>query len=163
MVRVLAPGAAEAPPEIAPHVTMDDEVVEFAKVEPAGGEGANLWYRVELARADRRAAVRALFESRDIKVSRMTQVAFGDIQLPRDLPRMRHRALARDQLEKLYALAQLPAPMAAEPAPQRGARKKVAQHRRPSREHGPPGRKESVSTKKSPRRGAPQGRRRKGR
>jgi 23S rRNA pseudouridine2605 synthase len=88
------------------------EIVEFTSVEPAGGEGANLWYRVEIERADRRAGVRALFESRDLKVSRMTQVAFGGIELPRDLPRGRHRALTTEQVTALYALAQIPAPVA---------------------------------------------------
>jgi 23S rRNA pseudouridine2605 synthase len=114
MVRVLTPGNADTPPEVAPHVSYDNgrgtEDVVFGSVEPAGGEGANLWYRVEVERADRRAAVRALFESRDLKVSRMTQVAFGSIDLPRDLPRGRHRALTADQVTALYALAQIPAP-----------------------------------------------------
>ncbi len=114
MVRVLAPGNSEAPPEIPPHVSYDSgrgaEEVDFTSVEPSGGEGSNLWYRVELPRADHRAAVRALFESRDLKVSRMTQVAFGNIELPRDLPRGRHRALTEVQLTAVYELAQIKAP-----------------------------------------------------
>lgn len=116
MVRVLAPGDAESrmqgPPEIPPHVTYNDTEIEFTSVEPAGGEGSNLWYRVELPRADRRAAVRALFASHELIVSRMTQVAFGSIELPRDLPRGRHRALTTSQIEALYALAKLPPPVA---------------------------------------------------
>ena len=40
------------------------QTVEFESIEPAGGEGTNRWFRVEVARAHRRAAVRALFESR---------------------------------------------------------------------------------------------------
>lgn len=114
MVRVLAPGAAEAPPEIPLQVSYDTgrsaESVIFDSVKPEGGEGANLWYRVDAPRADCRAAVRALFESRDLKVSRMTQVAFGSIDLPRDLPRGRHRALTQDQLTALYELAQIKPP-----------------------------------------------------
>jgi 23S rRNA pseudouridine2605 synthase len=116
MVRVLAPGSAEAPPEIPLQMSFDDGVVEFTKVEPAGGEGANFWYRVELERADRRAAVRALFESRDMKVSRMTQVMFGGIELPRNLPRMRHRELDAAQVTALYQLARIPQPVP--PTPQ---------------------------------------------
>jgi 23S rRNA pseudouridine2605 synthase len=117
MVRVLAPGSSDKPPELPLHVQLDDERIEFIKVEVEGGEGANLWYRVELDRADNRAAVRALFESHHLKVSRMTQVSFGDITLPRDLPRMRHRMLTRPQLESLYALAQIaPPPEASEVA-----------------------------------------------
>jgi 23S rRNA pseudouridine2605 synthase len=133
MVRVLAPGSAEAPPEIPLHVNYDDGVVEFTKVEPAGGEGANLWYRVELERADRRAAVRALFESRDIKVSRMTQVMFGGLELPRNLPRMRHRELDAAQVTALYQLARIeqtasPAQKDEEPT-SRSSRAQVAQGR----------------------------------
>jgi 23S rRNA pseudouridine2605 synthase len=124
MVRVLAPSDAKsgehksgehrAPPEIPLHVSYDNgrgmQTIDFDSVAPAGGEGSNLWYRVGLARADQRAAVRALFESRDLKVSRMTQVAFGNIELPRDLPRGRHRALSIDQVASIYALAQIDAP-----------------------------------------------------
>ena len=146
MVRVLAPGASIAPPEIPPTVMYDDEQVEFSKVEAAGGEGANLWYRVELPRADRRAAVRALFESRDLKVSRMTQVSFGSIELPRDLPRGRHRILSGVQVAELYALAQLQVPTSPEPQPKR-------QTYRPNRKPAPDRRrlpKRKTTAKKRP-------------
>ena len=116
LVRVLSPGSSDTrltgAPEVPPHVTYDDKEVTFTSVEPAGGEGSNLWYRVELPRADHRAAVRALFESRDLKVSRMTQVTFGSIELPRDLPRGRQRALTADEVTELYGLAQIAAPVA---------------------------------------------------
>jgi len=119
MVRVLSPGSVETrltgPPEIPPHVTYDDKEVAFTSVEPAGGEGSNLWYRVELPRADLRAAVRALFESRYLKVSRMTQVAFGSVELPRDLPRGRHRLLTAEQVATLYELAQIAVPASPQP------------------------------------------------
>jgi 23S rRNA pseudouridine2605 synthase len=151
MVRVLAPGSAEAPPEIPLNVNYDDGVVEFTKVEPEGGEGANIWYRVELDRADRRAAVRALFESRNMKVSRMTQIAFGPIELPRNLPRMRHRALTEEQVAALYELARIkqpapPEPQASEPRPrvgrgaQRGGKKQL---RGPAPDRRKPARKRS--------------------
>jgi 23S rRNA pseudouridine2605 synthase len=135
MVRILAPDESDQPertaPEIPPRVNYDsgkgNETVEFTSVEPAGGEGSNLWYRVELPRADHRAAVRALFESRDYKVSRMTQVAFGSIELPRDLPRGRHRALTELQLAGLYELAQIPMPEPPKPKEDRDTfRKKKA-------------------------------------
>jgi 23S rRNA pseudouridine2605 synthase len=88
-------------------VTYDEETIEFESVEPAGGEGTNRWFRVESHRAHRRAAVRALFESRGLKVSRVIQVQFADIELPRDLPRGRHRELPHERVEALYALAGL--------------------------------------------------------
>src|SRR5918994_1423959 len=79
-------------------VNYDEETIEFESIEPAGGEGTNRWFRVESRRAHRRAAVRALFESRNLKVSRVIQVKFADIELPRDLPRGRHRTLSQDRV-----------------------------------------------------------------
>jgi 23S rRNA pseudouridine2605 synthase len=91
-------------------VQYDDETVEFESIEPAGGEGTNRWFLVKSHRAHRRAAVRALFESRGLKVSRVIQVKFGDLDLPRDLPRGRHRVLSEKQVAALYAVAKLPEP-----------------------------------------------------
>jgi 23S rRNA pseudouridine2605 synthase len=88
-------------------VQYDEEAVEFTNIEAAGGEGTNRWFRVESQRSHRRAAVRALFESRNLKVSRVIQVQFGDLELPRDLPRGRHRALTEKELEALYTKAEL--------------------------------------------------------
>jgi len=93
-------------------VRYDEETIEFESIEPAGGEGTNRWFRVESRRTHRRAAVRALFESRGLKVSRVIQVQFADIELPRDLPRGRHRQLSHDRVEALYALAELQLPEA---------------------------------------------------
>lgn len=99
-------------------VNYDNGRVEFESIEPAGGEGTNRWFRVETRRAHRRAAVRGLFESRGLKVSRVIQVQFADIELPRDLPRGRHRALSQDRIAALYALAglELPQPEQRTPA-----------------------------------------------
>ena len=95
-------------------VNYDEATIEFESIEPAGGEGTNRWFRVESRRTHRRAAVRALFESRNLKVSRVIQVQFADIELPRDLPRGRHRALSQNRIEALYALAELELPQAEE-------------------------------------------------
>lgn len=91
-------------------VRYEDETIEFEAVELTGGEGANRWFRLPSRRAHRRAAVRALFDSVGLKVSRIIQVQFGDIQLPRDLPRGRHRALNDTQVEQLYRFAELSPP-----------------------------------------------------
>jgi 23S rRNA pseudouridine2605 synthase len=112
-------------------VNYDKETIEFENIEPAGGEGTNRWFRVESRRAHRRAAVRALFESRNLKVSRVIQVQFADIELPRDLPRGRHRQLSHDRVEALYALAELQLPEAESKPKPRGRR--AATGRRKSR------------------------------
>jgi 23S rRNA pseudouridine2605 synthase len=118
-------------------VNYDEETIEFESIEPAGGEGTNRWFRVESRRAHRRAAVRALFESRNLKVSRVMQVQFADIELPRDLPRGRSRTLSQDRVAALYALAELELPKmeerpAAKPRKRRPAPDRRATGRRKS-------------------------------
>ena len=132
-VRVLAGPDADIE-QVPTPVVYDDESVQFTKVEAAGGEGSNIWYRVEMPRADRRAAVRALFESRRLKVSRMTQVGFGGIELPRDLPRGRHREASQEQVSALYHLAELSPPRSEEAVQRtRSPRKKVVHRIAPDR------------------------------
>jgi len=114
-------------------VNYDEETIEFENIEPAGGEGTNRWFRVESRRAHRRAAVRALFESRNLKVSRVIQVQFADIELPRDLPRGRHRALSQDRVEALYALAELELPQAEERSSGRPHKRRAPTGRRKPR------------------------------
>jgi 23S rRNA pseudouridine2605 synthase len=111
-------------------VNYDEETIEFESIEPAGGEGTNRWFRVESRRTHRRAAVRALFESRGLKVSRVIQVKFADIELPRDLPRGRHRALGQNRVEALYALAELELPKVEERPAARPRKRRPAPDRR---------------------------------
>ena len=78
--------------------------------------------------------MRALFESRGLKVSRVIQVQFADIELPRDLPRGRHRALAHDRVEALYALAGLELPQVeSRPHARRAADRKPGRKRTTAR------------------------------
>jgi 23S rRNA pseudouridine2605 synthase len=130
-------------------VQYDEEAIEFESLEPAGGEGANRWFRVTSHRAHRRAAVRALFESRGLKVSRVIQVQFAGLELPRDLPRGRHRALSEKEIAELYRLAGLPAPQPERPANERRApgRRGVFKPRSPS------GRKKNLSPRRKERKG----------
>lgn len=91
-------------------VRYDDETIEFDRIEDLGGEGTNRWFRIESPRAHRRAAVRALFESRGLAVSRVIQVRFANLELARDLPRGKHRTLTFAQTRELYDFAGLSAP-----------------------------------------------------
>lgn len=113
-VRVHVPGEAATPPEPGREVICDNQRVVFDAVELTGGEGANYWFRVTSSRADRRAALRALFESRGLKVSRVIQLRYANVELPRDLPRGRHRPLAAEACAALYRLAGRPAPVEGE-------------------------------------------------
>lgn len=117
MVRVHVRGGVAAAPVLPTTLRLDDETIEFSEVSvsssaPEGeGEAGNIWYKVVMPRADKRAAVRALFVSHDLTVSRMMQVAFGDIALTKEMPRARHVPLKPVQVASLYALAQLKVPM----------------------------------------------------
>jgi len=111
-------------------VHYDEETIEFESIEPAGGEGTNRWFRVESRRAHRRAAVRALFESRGLQVSRVIQVQFADIELPRGLARGRHRALPQDRVAALYALAELELPQVEERPGMKPRKRRPAPDRR---------------------------------
>lgn len=109
-VRVLVPHPEFDVTALPRTVQYDDELVEFENVEPAGGEGTNRWFRVQSQRAHRRAAVRALFEAQGLKVSRVIQLEFAGLALPRELSRGRHRALTPAQMQALYDLAGLQLP-----------------------------------------------------
>jgi 23S rRNA pseudouridine2605 synthase len=117
MVRVHVRGGIAAAPELPVTIRMDDGVVDFTEVSVTSGapegdsEAGNIWYKVVMARADKRAAVRALFVSHNLTVSRMMQVSFGNITLTKEMPRARHLPLKTDQVESLYALAQLKMPV----------------------------------------------------
>jgi 23S rRNA pseudouridine2605 synthase len=149
MVRVHPIGPVPAPAELARVVEIDGVTVEFPAIEPAGGEGANQWYRVTASSSDRRAAVRALFESQGFSVARVIQVRYADVDLPRNLPRGRHRSLDRQSVDRLYERAGLERGPAEE-APKlrsgtarpRGPRKGASRHSTPgaSRSKRPTGR-----------------------
>jgi hypothetical protein len=116
MVRVHVRGGIAAAPVLPTTLRLDDETIDFTEVTvsssaPEGeSDSGNIWYKVVMPRADKRAAVRALFVSHNLTVSRMMQVAFGEITLTREMPRARSVTLKPAQLAVLYALAQLKVP-----------------------------------------------------
>lgn len=134
VARVLVPTPDYDVESIPRVVQYDNETIEFESIEPAGGEGTNRWFRVESHRAHRRAAVRALFDSRGLKVSRVIQVKFGDFELPRDLPRGKHRELSESDVAELYASVDL-----ALPTPP--SKPEAARQQRPARRPAPDRRK----------------------
>ena len=135
VARVLVPFPEYDVDSIPRVVQYDDETIEFENIEPAGGEGTNRWFRIESHRSHRRAAVRALFDSRGLKVSRVIQVKYGDFELPRDLPRGKHRALSDKEVADLYASVELSLPTAPpkDPRQQRPKRRPAPDRRKKAR------------------------------
>jgi 23S rRNA pseudouridine2605 synthase len=119
MTRVLVPDPEFDVSQLVRQVRYGEEDVEFESIEPAGGEGTNRWFKVTATHAHRRAAVRAWFDSHGLTVSRVIQLRFGPVELPRDLPRGKHRTLELAQIEQLYGLAELAPPVRAEREPVR--------------------------------------------
>ena len=88
-------------------VELEDGVARFESIYSAGGEGANQWFRVTL-KEGRNRIVRRLWESQNIQVSRLMRVAYGPLELPRDLPAGQCRRLGPEDCRRLYAAVRLP-------------------------------------------------------
>lgn len=90
--------------------------------EAGGGEGSNRWYAL-VTRGASGKSVRQLFERHGATVSRVLRVRFGTLELDRDLPRGRSRALTEAELAALAGTALPPAASAgAAPARPRSGR-----------------------------------------
>jgi 23S rRNA pseudouridine2605 synthase len=111
VTRVLVPTVDFDVTTLGLQVRLGEENIEFDSIEPAGGEGTNRWFKVTATHAHRRAAVRAWFDSHGLTVSRVIQLRFGPIELPRDLPRGKHRMLDAAKILQLYELAELAQPV----------------------------------------------------
>lgn len=95
-----------------PRITQfNEQPVAFDSIEPAGGEGTNRWFRVTAQHSHRRAAVRALFETHGLKVSRVIQTQYASIELPRELVRGKHQELPESLVDQLYELAGIGKPI----------------------------------------------------
>jgi 23S rRNA pseudouridine2605 synthase len=77
-------------------ILLEDGFAKFEQIVDAGGTGANHWYHVILTEGRNR-EVRRLWESQDLKVSRLIRVRYGAISLPRNL-----RQGKAEQLDSKY-------------------------------------------------------------
>ncbi|MBS0394411.1 MAG: rRNA pseudouridine synthase [Proteobacteria bacterium] len=109
---------------------------EIVKVTAAGGEGRNRWFEFEVRRAHGR-ELRALLAEAGLEVSRVLRVRFGPVLLDRTVSRGRHRELAGQERDALYAAVGLATPS------ERARRLKAGTRSagpRPPRRPGPRGR-----------------------
>jgi 23S rRNA pseudouridine2605 synthase len=97
-VRVIGELAEGQRQQLLDGVQLEDGPAKFSKVEDAGGQGLNHWYRVALSEGRNR-EVRRIFESIGLTVSRLIRIRYGSIQLPRTLARGRFYELASEWVQ----------------------------------------------------------------
>ena len=97
-VRVLGELTAEQRQKLLDGVELHDGPAKFLRVDEAGGDGANRWYRVAISEGRNR-EVRRIFEAVGLTVSRLIRIRYGAIQLPRSLARGRFQELAPEWVQ----------------------------------------------------------------
>lgn len=102
-VRVLGSVGPQTIERLKKGVKLEDGLARFDDIMEAGGEGANHWYHVIL-REGRNREVRRLFESQNVKVSRLIRVRFGTATLPRFLRFGQSRDLEKKEMDDLVKL-----------------------------------------------------------
>lgn len=98
-------------------VVLDDGIARFTDITAGGGEGANRWYYVCLMEGRNR-EVRRLWESQNLKVSRLKRVRYGPVFLPPRLKQGQWQDMPAEMILPLYELTGLPAPAQVGIAPQ---------------------------------------------
>ncbi len=83
-------------------IPLGDGPAAFGKVVPAGGEGANRWYKVTL-KEGRNREVRRLMEALGKQVSRLMRLRYGSVVLPEDLRPGEWRELGAQEVAGLTA------------------------------------------------------------
>lgn len=97
-VRVLGELTDDQRARLVEGIELDDGPARFLRLEDAGGQGANHWYRAVIAEGRNR-EVRRMFEALGMQVSRLIRIRYGAVQLPRALARGRYQELAPPWVE----------------------------------------------------------------
>ena len=87
-------------------VELEDGFLKFDSITDGGGQGANHWYNVILKEGKNR-EVRRLWQSQDVRVSRLIRVRYGNLTLPRTLKQGRKTELSLDEIKALFAFVKL--------------------------------------------------------
>lgn len=92
-VRTIGEIEPEALLKLQEGVELEDGVAKFDVIEDQGGTGMNHWYKVQI-REGRNREVRRLFEAVGLTVSRLIRIRYGQVSLPKNLPRGKRMELA---------------------------------------------------------------------
>ena len=106
MVRVMGEVSDEALRRLTTGVELEDGMAKFDGMRFGGGEGINQWYYVML-KEGRNREVRRLWESQDLKVSRLKRVRYGNIVIPSYVKMGKYVELPAAETKALYQLAGL--------------------------------------------------------
>jgi 23S rRNA pseudouridine2605 synthase len=104
LVRVLGEVSDQVLERLMRGVQLEDGLAKAKSVLAQGGSGANQWYRMTLAEGKNR-EVRRLWESQNLKVSRLIRIRFANISLPRELKAGRYELLLPQEVKALKNLA----------------------------------------------------------
>src|SRR5690606_23912354 len=116
-------------------VQLEDGPAAFKTIKFSGGEGINQWYNVTLTEGRNREVVR-LWEAVGVQVSRLIRVRYGDILLPKGLPRGGYIDLDLAQTNYLRELVELTPETASKVAVEKDRRRmKANQIRRAVKRH----------------------------
>ncbi|KEY60788.1 23S rRNA pseudouridine(2605) synthase RluB [Serratia sp. DD3] len=116
-------------------VQLEDGPAAFRTISFQGGEGLNQWYNVTLTEGRNR-EVRRLWEAVGVQVSRLIRVRYGDIDLPKGLPRGGWAELDLKAINYLRELVELkPETVSKLPVERERRRVKANQIRRAVKRH----------------------------
>ncbi len=103
--------AGEVTPEIIATlkkgVVLEDGMAKFTDVQFFDGDGYNQWYHVCIMEGRNR-EVRRLWESQDLKVSRLKRVRYGCVFLPKQISAGKWKELDQRDTDELAKLVDLP-------------------------------------------------------
>ncbi|MCA0402928.1 MAG: pseudouridine synthase [Proteobacteria bacterium] len=101
-VRIYGEVSDEAVKNLLKGVDLEDGKAKFNRIEFRGGEGTNSWYHVTLSEGRNR-EVRRLWQTQGVDVSRLVRVRYGNLMLPRYLPRGQCKELSPKEVESFLS------------------------------------------------------------
>jgi len=87
-------------------VQLEDGFLKFDSVTDSGGQGANHWFNVILKEGKNR-EIRRLWQSQDVRVSRLIRVRYANLVLPRNLKVGKKIELSLDEIKQLFEFTKL--------------------------------------------------------